>query len=75
MYVKVIYYKPEAQGYAGREYTYFTNLALNVGDRVTAPTATEPNQKAMVTEIDVSEDEISPDWKDRIKEITKGVTE
>ena len=69
MYCKVIYYKPEANGYAGREYLYFTNMNLTEGDKVIAPTTKEPKQKAMVTEVNVSADEISPEWENAIKEI------
>lgn len=75
MYVRVMYYKPEANGYSGREYTYFTQMPLQEGDKVIAPTAKEPEQKAMVTEVNISETEISPEWKDRIKEIKEYANE
>lgn len=52
MYVKVQYYKAFDM-YAGRLYTYKTELALEPGDQVIAPTFNEPRQKAVVREINV----------------------
>lgn len=71
MYVKVMYYKDESNGYGGREYTYTTLLALKEGDKVIAPTAKEPRQKALVTEINVPVEEIDEAWRDKLKEITE----
>lgn len=52
MYVRVQYYK-ETGFYAGGRYTYQTDLMLNVGDKVIAPTVNAPRQKAIVTDVDV----------------------
>lgn len=52
MYVRVQYYK-ETGFYAGCRYTYYTDLMLNVGDKVIAPTVNAARQKAIVTDVDV----------------------
>jgi hypothetical protein len=56
MFIKVQYYKA-FDLYAGRLYTYKTELAVEPGDKVIAPTYNEPKQKAVVREIDVPEPE------------------
>ena len=74
MYVKVIYFKEWTGGYTGREYTYKApeELGLQMGDDVLVPVATDKELKrAMVTEINVPESEISPEWVDKIKTITR----
>lgn len=48
MYVKVQYYKGNGI-YGGAAYSYETKLALEPMDKVIAPTATEPRQRAIVT--------------------------
>lgn len=48
MYVKVQYYKGNGI-YGGAAYTYETKLALEQTDKVIAPTAKEPRQRAIVT--------------------------
>ena len=53
MYVNVQYYKG-AGFYSGRPYVYRTELPLEVGDKVIAPTAKEPRQRAIVTEVQVA---------------------
>ena len=50
MYVKVQYYK-SGGFYAGGRYAYLTRLPLEVGDKVIAPTAREPRQKGIVTDV------------------------
>lgn len=50
MYVAVRYYKGNGI-YAGREYGYHTGMLLVEGDKVIAPTAKEPRQRAIVTRI------------------------
>lgn len=52
MFIKVQYYKA-FDLYAGRLYTYKTELAVEPGDKVIAPTYNEPRQKAVVREINV----------------------
>ena len=71
MIVKVKYYKGEINGYAGRDYTYRTSLPLQVGDHVIAPTAKEPNQRAIVTEINLPESVIDERWADRVRTIDR----
>lgn len=51
----------------GREYTYFTPVEVAVGDIVELE-AREGKAKGIITQIDVSEDEIAP-FKDRAKSI------
>lgn len=53
MYVRVQYYK-ETGIYAGGRYTYHTDLFLNVGDKVIAPTVNSPRQRGIVTDVDVA---------------------
>ena len=50
MYVKVQYYKGGGF-YSGGHYAYLTKLPLEVGDKVIAPTAKEPRQRAIVTQV------------------------
>ena len=50
MYVKIQYYK-SGGFYAGGKYAYLTRLPLEVGDKVIAPTAREPRQKGIVTDV------------------------
>lgn len=65
MYVGVLYFKEDVDGYAGKTYSYFTNLPLKVGDKVIAPTVKNPEQRAMVASIDLPEPPFS------CKEITR----
>ena len=50
MYVAVKYYKGGGV-YAGANYGYHTELHLQEGDKVIAPTARTPRQRAIVTAI------------------------
>ena len=50
MYVAVKYYKGGGV-YAGAKYGYHTDLPLQEGDKVIAPTARAPRQRAIVTDI------------------------
>ena len=75
MYIKVAYWKPSINAYASWEYTYSTELPVKVGSKVIADTATSGKQKAIVTEINVPESEISDHWRNRIKAITEYDTE
>ena len=68
MYVSIVYYDPASNSYAGREYTYKTELPLLPYQKVIAPTA-KGDKKALVTRINIPEKEINPEWADRIKEI------
>lgn len=71
MLVRVKYWKGGVlNGYAGFPYTYRTNLPLNVGDVVVAPTAKEPMQRAIVVETNVPESVVDPAWEHTIKTIT-----
>lgn len=60
MFVAIKYYK--GGFYGGREYTYETNLPLNVGDKVITPTVSDPEQRGIVTAINVRK----PDFQCRI---------
>ena len=51
IYVTVQYYK--GGFYGGNHYTYKTALPLAPADKVIAPTAKEPRQRAIVKEINV----------------------
>ena len=53
MFVAIKYYK--GGFYAGREYTYETNLPLNVGDKDITPTVSDPEQRGIVTAINIKE--------------------
>ena len=53
MFVAIKYYK--GGFYAGREYTYETKLPLNVGDKVITPTVSDPEQRGIVTAINIKE--------------------
>lgn len=56
MYVSVFYREDASEGYrAGRAYTYETDLPLKPLDKVIAPTAKNPEQRAMVVDIDLPE--------------------
>lgn len=54
MYVRVKYHKGGG-AYAGPAYTYTTEMPLEVGDQVIAPTAKDYRVRALVTEIDAPE--------------------
>ncbi len=66
--VSVIYYDELMNAYAGREYTYRTNLRLKLFQKVLAPTP-DGNKKALVVDIDLPESAINPEWAERVKEI------
>lgn len=68
MIVSVIYYDDKLKGYGGREYTYRTELPLQVFQKVFAPTI-DGVKKALVVDIDLPESVIDPAWADRVKEI------
>lgn len=69
MYVKCIYFKNDMNAYAGREYTFRTELPLIPYQKVLVPSSDGELKKALVTEINVPESEIQKEWADRIKEI------
>lgn len=72
MYVSCRFYKEDMKGYAGRDYTYKTVLPLTVGDKVLVPTAKdETEKKALVVAVNLPDDAVSPEWADRVKDITK----
>ncbi len=51
--MNVLYYHSEFDGYAGRPYTYETDLDLHVGSKVIAPTVKNPMQRAIVNAINL----------------------
>lgn len=55
---------------SGREYTYYSNTDVAVGDAVEI----EPGKQGIITQINVSEAEIAP-FKDRAKTILGKVPE
>ena len=72
MYVEVLYHKPEACGYAGQRYTFYTELPLTVGQRVLVPTDKGDLKRALVMAIDVDESKIiDQPWAKNIKKITQ----
>lgn len=70
MFVKVKYHDATLNAYAGVEYTYKTNLAMTEYMKVLAPVRGRDGiemKKALVTQIDVPEWEVNPEWE--LKEI------
>lgn len=74
MLVKIKYLHTEANAYGGMSYTYKTELPLAVMDKVLAPTP-HGEQRAIVTEVNVPESEVSASWASRIRAIDKYDTE
>ncbi len=68
--VKVKYYSETTGELSGREYTYYSEDALKVGDIVTVPVR-DTTGKAQVSAIDVLEPEIAA-FKDKVKMIPAG---
>jgi hypothetical protein len=68
--VKVRYVDESTGEVSGREYTYFSEEPLNIGDLVTAPIK-DTIGKAKVTAVDVPESEIAT-FKDKVKTIPSG---
>ena len=69
-YVTVQYFKPESDAYIGRAYTYRTELPLQEGDLVIAPTY-KGESKARVFEAEVPASRVDPAWADKVREITQ----
>ena len=66
MFVKVKYYDASLNAYAGVQYTYKTDLALEPYTKVLAPVRGRDGiemKKALVTEGDVPEWEVNPEWE------------
>lgn len=61
MIVEVKFYREKAHAYVGRGYSYDTELPLKIGDRVIVPAAGGKN-RAIVTAINVPEENINPDY-------------
>ena len=70
MLVNIRYYKPLHKAYAGNTFTYRTDLPMNVGDKVMAPTK-GGDKRAMVVEINVPESRIDARILPLLKEITQ----
>ena len=68
MIVTVLYYDSLMNAYAGRAYTYRTNLPLKPFQKVLAPTP-DGDKKALVVEVDLPESVIDEAFADRVKEI------
>lgn len=69
MIVSVIYYDHKISGYAGREYTYKTELPLKPFQKVLVPVADGTKKRALVTNVDLPDSVIDPSWSNRVKEI------
>lgn len=69
MLVNIRYYKPLHKAYAGNTFTYRTDLPMNVGDKVMAPTK-GGDKRAMVVEINVPESRVDERIMPLLKEIT-----
>lgn len=66
MFCKVKYYDASLNAYAGVQYTYKTDLALEPYTKVLAPARGRNGiemKKALVTEVDVPEWEVNPEWE------------
>lgn len=50
-YVSIKYFQTALDAYAGRAYTYATELPLNVGDKVLCPTVNAEDNKAIVVAV------------------------
>lgn len=70
MIVKAAYFKPEHGAYSARGYTYRTELPLRAGDKVIAPTV-NGEQKAVITETNLPESVIAPEWAASVRSIVK----
>lgn len=68
MIVNVLLRKSSENEYGGREYSYRTDLRVQKGDVVIAPTVNGLNY-AKVTRVNVPESEIDPRWRDKLREI------
>ncbi len=62
-------YKNDSQKYAGKTYTYFCDLPVEVGDIVMAPTS-RGEREAMVAELDIPENSIDKAILPKLKVIT-----
>lgn len=71
MLVSVLYYNDNLKGYSGRKYTYRTELPLTVFQKVIVPVADGSKKKALVTEINLPESVVKPEWADKLKNITE----
>lgn len=61
MIVEVKFYREKAQAYVGRGYSYDTDLPLKIGDRVVV-SASGGKNRAIITEVNVPEENINPDY-------------
>ncbi len=68
--IKVRYYSETTGQFSGREYSYYSEEHLNVGDIVTVPVR-DSTGKAQVSAVDVPESEIEA-FKDKVKTIPAG---
>lgn len=69
--VKVRYFSETTGGLSAREYTYFSEDKLNIGDTLIVPVK-DRTSKAKVSAVDVPEAEIEA-FKDKVKTIPAGV--
>ena len=59
--VEVKFYRESAKAYVGRGYSYETDMALNVGDRVLVPAGKGKN-RAIVVAVNVPRIAVNPDY-------------
>lgn len=71
MICKVKYFNERAAAYAGREYTYRSELPLQIYDKVLVPVKDSEDKRAIVTAIDLPESAIDPAWADAVKNIER----
>ena len=74
MYVQVQLRKSGESEYGGRPYTYKTELPLEPGDVVIAPTVSGLNY-GKVLAVNMPYDSLDPAWRDRLKEIVDFATQ
>ena len=72
MFVTVQYFKEQFNAYAGKEYTFKTDLDLVEFQKVLVPTNKKGEfKKALVRRINVKWEDIDPDYRDNLKTITQ----
>jgi hypothetical protein len=72
MICKVLYFDPTSGAYAGREYTYLTELPVVRYTKVLVPVATSSElQKAIITQVNLPPSVIDPAWADRVLTIER----
>lgn len=71
MICQIKYFNEKVGAYAGRDYTYRSELPLQIYDKVFAPVKDEEDKRAIVTAIDLPESAIKPEWASAVKYIER----